>query len=368
MSFGVMSSAARIETAVLRQQPDCVPVAPYMGNFGARLAGIPIDQYCRSAKLMADAQFQAWQLCAQDVLVAQSDNYYIAEGFGLAVDHHPDGTPTPRRALIENLADIRSLSVPDPRNDGRMPVYLEAIETLSRKVGGEAVIRAPGTGPLSLAGHLLGTQNFLTRLGLLEVEADRDMEKALIDLMQLTTQALIEFAQACLDAGARIVQAGDSLASSDMISPAMYRKWAFPFERRFFSAINPRCAEVNGFSLLHICGDNSRILREMADTGAMIVEIDSKVELDLAKSEIGDRVCLMGNLDPTTVLLQGTAACVEKAARQAIADAGKGGGFILGSGCEVPPDAPLENLRAMVRVARQTRYPFDCNTGKSTVS
>jgi uroporphyrinogen decarboxylase len=354
-----MSSAQRIEKAVIRQQPDCVPVAPYMGNFGARLAGIPIDAYCRSAKLMADAQYRAWQLCGQDVLVAQSDNYYIAEGFGLEVDHHPNGTPTPRRPLIEKLTDILYLTVPDPRADGRMPVYLEAIERLAEMVEGEAIIRAPGTGPLSLAGHLLGTQNFLTRLGLLEIEPDQDTEKALVDLLQLTTEALIRFALACLDARARIVQAGDSLASSDMISPTMYRKWAFPFERQFFSAIKTRCAEGNGFPLLHICGDNSRILRDMADTGAMIVEIDSKVKLDLAKHEIGDRVCLMGNLDPTTVLLQGTTALVETAARQAISDAGGGGGFILGSGCEVPPDAPLENLKTMVRVARQTAYSVE---------
>ncbi len=352
-----MSSTQRIKKAVLGGQPDCVPVAPYMGNFGARLAGIPIDRYCRSPQLMADAQYRAWQLCSQDVLVAQSDNYYIAEGFGLAVDHHPDSTPTPRRPLVEDLTDILSLSAPDPRADGRMPVYLEAIERLAEMVGGEAIVRAPGTGPLSLAGHLVGTQTFLTRLGLLEIEPNEDTEKALIDLLQRTTRALIDFSLACLDAGARIVQAGDSLASSDMISPAMYRKWAYPFERQFFSAVNARCAEAGGFSLLHICGDNSDILKDMADTGAMIVEIDSKVRLDLAKHEIGDRVCLMGNLDPTTVLLQGTTAAVEKAARQAITDAGEGGLFILGSGCEVPPATPLENIKTMVRVARETIYP-----------
>jgi len=356
--YRTMNSAQRIEKAVIGEQPDRVPVAPYMGNFGARLAGVPIDRYCRSAKLMADAQYRAWQLCGQDVLVAQSDNYYIAEGFGLVIDHHPDSTPTPRHPLIDNPKDILSLKVPDPRKDGRMPVYLEAIERLNEMIKGEAIVRAPGTGPFSLAGHLMGTQEFLTQLGLLEIETDEDAEKALTDLLQLTTQALTEFARACLDAGARIVQAGDSLASSDMISPSMYRKWAFPFECRFFNAINKYCAEVHGSSLLHICGENSRILTDMADTGAMIVEIDSKVKLDVAKREIGTRVCLMGNLDPTTVLLQGSPTLVEKTARQAIEDAGESSGFILGSGCEVPPDTPLENIKLMVRVARETLYPF----------
>ncbi|UCF99296.1 MAG: uroporphyrinogen decarboxylase family protein [Spirochaetaceae bacterium] len=351
-----MNSAQRIEAAISGEQPDCVPVAPYMGNYGARLAGVPIDRYCTSGKLMAEAQYRAWQICTQDVLVAQSDNYYIAEGFGLQVEHHTDGTPTARAPLIENLQDILSLRVPDPRKDGRMPVYLEAIDRLHGMLDGQAIVRAPGTGPFSLAGHLLGTQVFLTRLGLLELEADEKSEIALTDLLQLTTHALIVFARACLDAGARIIQAGDSLASSDMISPGMYRRWALPFERSFFDAVNGACREYNAFSLLHICGDNSRILAEMADTGAMIVEIDSKIRLDFASRTIGDRVCLMGNLDPTTVLLQGSADSVEKAARQAIEDAGERSVFILGSGCEVPPDTPLQNMKSMIRVARQTRY------------
>jgi uroporphyrinogen decarboxylase len=330
-----------------------------MGNYGARLAGVPLHTYCTSGKRMAEAQYRAWRMCGQDVLVAQSDNYYIAEGFGLQIDHHSDAIPTPRSPLIENLKDILSLRVPDPLADGRMPVYLEAIERLRAMTGSDVIVRAPGTGPFSLAGHLMGTQNFLTRLGLLEIEADEDTFEALTELLNLCTEGLIRFSRACLQAGAGIIQAGDSLASSDMISPAMYRAWAFPFERRFFATVNPWCGERGAYSLLHICGNNSGILRDMSDTGAMIVELDSKVDMGLAKRTIGSTVCLMGNLDPTTVLLQGTAATVEKAARDAIAAGASGGRFILGSGCEVAVDTPLDNIEAMIRTARTSRYPIE---------
>jgi uroporphyrinogen decarboxylase len=171
-------------------------------------------------------------------------------------------------------------------------------------------------------------------------------------LLDLTTQALIRFATACLQAGAHLVQAGDSLASLDMISPAMYRQWAWPAERKFFEAVNPVADRCGAATLLHICGNMTPALECMADTGAHILELDSKVDLRVAKARVGRRVCLMGNLNPVECLWRGTPAQVMEEARRALQAAGQEGGFILGSGCEVPVAAPPENLRAMVQAAR----------------
>lgn len=347
-----MTSLQRILTAARRGTPDSIPVAPYMGNWGATIAGVPIDRYCRSGRLMAEAQMRAWQLLGQDAVVPQSDGYYIAEGFGVQVQHHPDSTPTVTRVALEDLADVDRLRVPDPARDGRMPVYLEAIERLAGELKKKVAVRATGTGPFSLAGHIVGAERFVTELALLAVEPNEATERALRSLMDLATEALTAFARAALAAGADIVQAGDSLASLDMISPAIYESWVLPYEKRFFAAVREDCRRADAAALLHICGDTTAILPRMADTGADILEIDHKVDLLTARRLAGDRVCLMGNLDPTGMLLRGRPECVAAAAARAIALAGGAGGFVLGSGCEVPPKAPLENLRAMVAAAR----------------
>jgi uroporphyrinogen decarboxylase len=350
-----MNSLERLRCAARRQLPDLVPVAPYLGNHGARLAGIPVDRYCRSGKLMAQAQIHAWQVYQQDAVVPQSDNYYIAEGFGVAVEHQPDSTPTLKTPAINELEEIADLQVPNPKLDGRMPVYLEAIHLLSDHFQGHVAVRAPGTGPFSLASHVLGAERFLTELALADKAPGGPRELALRRLLELTTEALIAFATACLEAGAHIVQAGDSLASIDMISPRMYRRWAFPCEQKFFTALNARAQPYGAMTLLHICGNMTPVLPDLADTGAQILELDSKVDMGVAKAAVGARVCLMGNLNPVTVLWQGSVADVERAAEHVIAAAGAGGGLILGSGCEVPLAAPPENLAAMVRVARRVR-------------
>ena len=348
-----MTSLERIRCAARRQPVDRIPVAPYMGNHGAHVARVRIGEYCRSGRAMAEAQYRAWQIYGQDVLVAQSDNYYIAEGFGVEVQHYNDATPTLRTPAVRDLSDIRMLRVPDPQQDGRMPVYLEAIRLLADMAQGELAVRAPGTGPFSLASHLMGTEQFLIELALADREPGGPAEAALKRLMDLATEALIAFSRACLDAGAHLVQAGDSLASPDMISPATYRKWAWPAERRFYETVNPVAERHGAATVLHICGNTTPILDLMADTGAHILELDHKVNLKQAKECGGTRVCLMGNLDPVELLWRGSPQAVDLAARQALVDAGAGG-FILGSGCEVPVAAPTENLKAMIEAARST--------------
>jgi uroporphyrinogen decarboxylase len=327
-----------------------------MGNFGARVAGVPIDKYCRDGALMAEAQLRACDILDQDVVVAQSDNYYISEGFGMEVTHHPDSTPTFKSPAFSELEEIEALGIPDPYRDGRMPVILEAVERMVEKVKGEKIIRVPGSGPFTLAAHLMGTEKFLMKLAFIDAGKD-DEEKYMRCLIDICTEALVKFQKACVDVGADIVQVGDSLASIDMISPAMYRKWAFEYEKRSFDSINPYGREKGCMSILHICGDTTAILEDMADTGAEIVEIDSKVNMKTAKERIGERTSLMGNLDPSAVLLQGTPELVRKESLKVIDEAGAGGGFILGSGCEVSPITPVENIKAMVKAAREKLYP-----------
>lgn len=350
-----VSSLEKIKKAASRKQPESIPVAPYMGNYGARLSGLPLSVYCRDGLKMAEAQYGAWRVLGQDVVVAQSDNYYIAEGFGVILDFPDDALPVVRKPAITSLDEVCKLKVPNPLTEGRMPVYLEAIGALAKELGDSVAIRSPGTGPFSLASHLLGLENFLVELALAHREPDGTRAGHLRKLLEITTETLINFARAALDAGAHIVQAGDSLASIDVISPQMYETWAYPYEKVFFEEIGKHAAKYEGMTLLHICGDTTKALPLMAQTGADILELDYKVDLGTARNLVGDSVCLMGNLDPSAVLLQGTPGIVYEEAVKCIENAGLPGGFILGSGCEVAVDTPLENMQAMVRAAREWR-------------
>ncbi len=350
-----MNSRQRFITAARGGIPDLIPAAPYNGNFGAACAGVPISEYNTSGRRMAEAQIAAWNMVGQDVVVAQSDGYYIAEGFGCEINQPYNLTPNLVKPAVFSLDEIEKLQVPDPYKDGRMPVYLEALSLLKDHFKGEVALRGPGTGPFSLASYLMGgTSEFLTRIGLCEADEDKDAEGNILTLMDIASDGLIAFLKAALDAGSDTAMVGDSLASLSMISPGIYKKYVYPFEVKVFRELQSEVEKHGAITILHICGDTRAILPLMAETGADVLEIDAKVPMDEARALIGGKAALMGNLEPTSVLFQGDWEAVYAASLECMERGhARNGGFILGSGCEVVPGTSVENIQAMVQASRE---------------
>ncbi len=345
----MMKPIERIRRTIARQATDRLPVGPYLANWTAAFAGISLSTYCTNARQMAEAQLAAWECVGHDVLFPDADNYYLAEGFGCATQFHEDNFATLERPALEDFREVFDLDVPDPLRDGRMPVYLEATARIAEEIGDEGVIRVPGTGPFAVASYLVGIERFLFEVGRIQKGRDLSNAAAVERMLDLAAEAVTRFGLAQLHAGAHVLQCGDSLASGSVISPATYRRFVLPRHQRIFHAWK----QAGAITVLHVCGNNTPMLDLFAETGVDIVEIDSLVDLRFAKDTIGERVCLIGNVDPVAVMLQGGVKQVEAAARACIAAAAGGGGYILGTGCEVPPGTPLENLRALVRIARE---------------
>lgn len=123
---------------------------------------------------MVKAQMAAQKIHGLELVVAQSDNYHIAQAFGCEIEQPYNETPHLKKTAISSLEELDKLPRPiDPYTGGRMPVYLEAVRRLKDHFGDSVIVRGPGTGPFSLAGHTMGTENFLMDLA----EAEMMMTK-----------------------------------------------------------------------------------------------------------------------------------------------------------------------------------------------
>ena len=71
------------------------------------------------------------------------------------------------------------------------------------------------------------------------------------------------------------------------------------------------------------------------------------------KAQYGDKVALVGGLDPCYTFDLGTPEAVREAVKQAIEDAATGGGYVLGTAEAIAPETPAESLQAMSEAARE---------------
>ena len=102
----------------------------------------------------------------------------------------------------------------------------------------------------------------------------------------------------------------------------------------------------------HICGDTTRIIDPMVSTGASILEFDYKCDKLAVKKAAAVTTTLLGPIDPSGVLHQGSVEDVETACREAIEVLAPGGGFILGPGCALPSTTPASNIDMLVECAK----------------
>jgi MtaA/CmuA family methyltransferase len=159
------------------------------------------------------------------------------------------------------------------------------------------------------------------------------------ELMDLCVEVGIEFARAQIQAGADTVGIGDAIASQ--IDPNTYEKLIQPREKRLVKAIQDMGVSVK----LHICGNITHLLPGIADLGVNILDVDYIVDIVTVRKAVGRKVAIAGNMDPVSIVKDGTPEEIGNAIANAYAQAGNP--YMVSAGCEIPAGTPAENLRAL---------------------
>jgi MtaA/CmuA family methyltransferase len=337
-----MNSYQRFQGALAGKPVDRVPNFDIMMTFAAHYIGQPLRRYYLDYRALVEANLAVQEAFQLDILQAISDPYREAHDYGLAVEFPENGLPLAKEPLLREPGDLMHLVNPSPYSGRRMSDRLEAIWAFRQRAGGEIPIMGWVEGALAEAADLRGVANLLTDL--------YDRPDWLTDLLEQVTENAIGFARAQIEAGADLVGLGDAVASQ--ISPKMYRQFALPYEQRIFQAVG----EIGGVTRLHICGNTSRILPDMLESGADIIDIDWMVDIQQAAQVFSERAALCGNFDPVSVMLQGTPDEV----RQAVRNCRQLGGprYISMAGCEIPDGTPYANLLAQAEVLGEWYNPL----------
>jgi MtaA/CmuA family methyltransferase len=304
----------------------------------ARQVGVPLSRYYLDHRALVEANLAVLEAFDLAVVQAISDPYREASDLGLDVEWPEDGLPIRRRVLLQDPEDADRLRLVAPEEGRRMSDRLDAVRLLRQRLGEDVPVMGWVEGAFALASVLRGDTNLL-----LDIHDRPEWLKALLDRL---VEVGLAFARAQVAAGAHVVGLGDSMGS--LVSPRQYRELVLPHEQRVFAAVR----EAGAVPRLHICGNTSHILADMARSGAAIVDLDSMVDLGRAVEAFGmDGPAPCGNFDPVSVMLRGTPPEVEAAVRRCAAAGGPR--HLSAAGCEVPDGTPGANLLAHARALRE---------------
>jgi MtaA/CmuA family methyltransferase len=338
-----MNGYQRISAALQGQRPDTVPVMLHNFMIAAREAGLTMEQFRNDPHAMARAFIESVERYEFDGIIIDVDTVTLAGAAGVPIDFPVDQPAQTAGARLQSLEEVDDLEPVDVRAYRGVQIWLEATSILSRHFDNQVFIRGNcDQSPFTLASMIRGLEPWMLDL------ANEEHHELAHKLLNYCTDITLQFIRLMSETGAHMTSNGDSVAGPELISPAMYRRFALPCEQKIVESSHALHLPY----FLHICGNTSRILDDMLETGADGLELDYRTDAALAHSKMKDRAVFIGNIDPSGVLALGTPDLVEARTRDLLTIFADSHRFILNAGCAIPPITPSENLRAMINTAR----------------
>jgi uroporphyrinogen decarboxylase len=345
-----MTDRERIEALLRREKPDRVPIWPFAcGGFAVVYTGTSIADAYNKPEVALAAQRKTCQEFGWVFVPMMAYAAYGGWEFGGEIKW-PSGefaqAPMILKYPVETLEDAMNLKLPEIRTAGMIPLMKQFYELSSQERLDNEPFNAMflGAGAVfTIAGNICGVE-MLARWMLRKPEATH----RLLQLSADYTVATARYWKDTLGLEGLLPFGGEPTSANQVISPKQFEQFALPYIKDAHEKIL-----AMGYKHIyeHICGEHNANLPywaqiPMGDPG--IISIGHEVELATAARYFPNDI-ILGNLEPAIIRTSSPQEVYE--ATKGVVEKGKklSTGYIFSPGCDLPPMAPVENVRAMTQ-------------------
>ncbi|MFZ5749851.1 MAG: uroporphyrinogen decarboxylase [Pseudomonadota bacterium] len=295
---------------------------------------------CYTPELAAEVTLQPIRRYGFDAAILFADILLICQALG--ADLWFETGEGPRLSTVTSAADLARLKGADAIHDRLAPVY-ETVRILSRELPRETTLIGFAGAPWTVATYMVAGRGTPDQGPAHRLKAeDRATFEALIDLL---TEATIDYLSRQVDAGAEVVKLFDSWAGS--LRGQDFDDFALAPAKRIIAALKARHPGLPVIAFPREAG--ARYAGFARATGADCVALDNSVNAQWAAANVQKDGCVQGNLDPA-LLVTGGAALVEGTRR--VVEAFSAGPHIFNLGHGITPEADPDNVRVMIETVR----------------
>ena len=277
-----------------------------------------------------------------DSLTIEYGLHAIGAALGSVLSDPEDDATAIIQHVAKDLDDLSCLDLEKVRrkNHPWFQMNYDACQIALEKVGDEVAVGVTIPGPITAAASICQTDVLLRGM----IKKKEQVHQLIRFCTDAIKQVFGEFME--LPIGFSLC---DPIASSTILRPSQYDEFCLPYTQEIFDFLHER----NNGACYHVCGDTTAITKNLVDTGCDTLSLDNKVDLEFAKKEVGDRITIIGNLDANEYVYLGNRESIFAGVKECFRKCWDNPcGYIFATGCDIPKEAPLENLDAMMDAAR----------------
>ncbi len=345
-----MSHAEKKGTGPAADRQERLKVSISLCETAITLFGVNTRDYYFNADTMADVEARFWERFRPDGASISITLRGMAEAMGSVISYKNHCIPSVETPRVREPKDVYGLRVPDPLKDGRLPIVLDALVKLRKRLDGKIAVGAGMAGPVSVAIAVCGAENFL--------RWTRRHPEEIKHMMDIIVEGNNRYIDELGKRGIVGLSFSDPVASTDLLGYKQFLEFSLPY----FTANVRYGGKVLGKNPgTHICGHTKGIWKDIVGSGVSSFSIDNVEDLAEAKEIMGDSIAIIGNVPPVNVLNLGGEEDIRRSVAECILkghDSPKG--YALGSGCQVPLFTPAENIDAYIRWGKELgKLPID---------
>ncbi|MGQ9683674.1 MAG: uroporphyrinogen decarboxylase family protein [Anaerolineae bacterium] len=323
----------RMSLAWMLRQREGRMVIPLMGFPGVQINHTTLKQNNFNWGVQFWTLFELVRRFQPDGIFTFMDLSVEANALGLPVVYPLHESPTVEYPLVKTELDLTGFYHLDVLRDARVHLFVETMRMMAQYL---AVLRGGYCiGPFTLTGLMMGA----SETALATIENPDLLHRAL----EFSTHVIGRYAAALVNAGADMIAILEPTAV--MLSPRSF----WEFSGRYLQQL---VEHIEAAPILHICGDTSHLIEQMVRTGAQGLSLDALVDLPTVAARVPEEVVLIGNINPTAVMLYETPLGVYQHTRALLDAMAPYRNFVLSTGCDLPPETPLENIAAFMDAGR----------------
>ncbi len=260
---------------------------------------------------------------------------------GAKIKFWQDNTPSACHTL-HHLEDLEVFPEQDVEADAFMALTLHRIKMHRQRILdlGEILPLVTSRGPLCTAGFVRGTTSFMIDIVENPAGAHTWIERCtslIIDWLKAQQKAMG-------DAVEGIFILDDVVG---FINEAQYLEFAHPYLKRICDAF-----PTDWVKIYHNDAKVDACLDHLPDCGFNVLNWGKQKDIAEVKARVGQRMCLMGNVNPLEIGVRGTPEEVRQATLEVLQKS-RGEGIILSLGGGASPGMPRANIQAMLRALEE---------------